>query len=49
LYKPLITDYRTGGKIDRELKVLRAKPAPVSFCAHKSHIDCLRIELSLPK
>jgi hypothetical protein len=21
----------------------------VSFCAHKSHIDCLRIELSLPK
>jgi hypothetical protein len=25
------------------------KPAPVSFCAHKPHMDCLGIEPSLPK
>jgi hypothetical protein len=44
LYKPQITDYRNGGIItDGE------KPAPVSLCAHKSNMDYLGIEPSLPK
>jgi hypothetical protein len=39
-------DWRTGEKTDGETTVLGGKSTPVSFCAQKSNMVCLKTEPS---